>query len=148
MADRATSKSGEPYNGMKDVLMTTLRGVIQPVFDSYRHVPLRTAQLGIPAWAVSDQRNMPVPYIVEHQYDFGHGGVYGPPDMPVKAGIANMPRTVHIQPMPGIDRFEKLQDGKQIQEFNNKPQDNMEIFVYSPFALHTDLPCSTSALKY
>lgn len=133
----------ETKSGYLDIFLFPLRGVLAPVFDAYRRskLPDTTGQ-EIPSWAVSDMRNTPIPYIVEHRYDFGNGGMYGPPDMPVRAGIVNVPRTVHVQQ---IKEERRVETG---QEFYNGPQKNMELFVYSPFSLETDLPCSTSMLKY
>jgi len=124
-----------------DNLMVPLRGIIAPIYDQYRKRILPKEPMDIPAWAVSDMRNTPVPFIVEHRYDFGNGGVYGPPDMPVSRGIVNVPRTVQRQ----IIEEEKEEP---VHGFYNGPQENVELFVYSPFTLPTDLPCSTSMLKY
>jgi len=129
-------------SGFLDVLMIPVRGIIQPLFDSYRKKEAVTTEITIPAWAVSDIKNTPIPYQVNHRYDFGNGGVYGPPDMPVSAGIVNT---------PGIIQVQQSKEGKQIEFINgfyNGPQEYREIFVHMPFSLPTDLPCSTSMLKY
>lgn len=133
----------ETNNGWFDVLVAPLRGLILPIYDQYRKRQQPTTQMKIPAYVVSDIRNTPVPFITEHRYDFGNGGVYGPPDMPVSRGIVNVPGTVNRQVVE-----KKALPPAATSGFYNGPQDNMEIFVYSPFSLPTNLPCSTSQLKY
>lgn len=129
-------------SGFLDILLTPLRGVIQPIYDSYRKREPFTLSMVIPAWAVSEMPGTPIPYTTEHRYDFGNGGVYGPPDMPVRMGVVNVAQTVQVQKVMTPREIE------YVQEFYNGPQENMELFVYSPFSLPTTLPCSTSMLKY
>lgn len=132
----------ETASGWIDTLLLPLRGIIAPIYDQYRLKQPPRTPMDIPAWAVSDIKNTPVPFSVEHRYDFGNGGVYGPPDMPVSRGIVNTPSVVQRQ--AGIANEEE----EEVKGFYNGPQKNMELFVYSPFSLPTDLPCSTSMLKY
>jgi hypothetical protein len=131
-------------SGWLDNLMIPVRGIIQPIVDAYRKRTVPYTTMEIPAWAVSEQRNTPIPYITEHRYDFGNGGVYGPPDMPVSRGIVNVPRQVTIQPTMAKPK----NNMPSKPEFYNGPQEMVEIFVYSPLVLPTNLPCSTSMLKY
>lgn len=148
MGIMATSKSEKGV--MLDVLITPLRGLILPIYDAWRRKPTKTIEQEVPAWAVSDMRNTPIPYTVEHQYDFGYGGVYGPPDMPVKAGVVNQPRTVRVQYVHNGVNYRHGEDTEYVEDmgFSTGPTDNIELFVYSPFALKTDLPCSTVMNKY
>lgn len=132
-----------------DVLLMPLRGVIQPIFDGYRQRETRTKTMNIPAWAVSDIKNTPVPYTVEHQYDFGMGGVYGPPDMQVSAGTVNVNKQIKTQHVSdGRHKFGTHREAKENTGFNDSEEENVELFVYSPFVLPTDLPCSTVMPKY
>lgn len=133
-----------PYtiSGFFDALLIPIRGIIQPIVDGYRKQQPATVTVELPPWAVSDIQNTPIPHTVNHRYDFGNGGVYGPPDNPVRAGIVNVPGTVNVQ------KVHPTTDMTLVPEFYNGPQDNMELFVYSPFSLPTNLPCSTSMLKY
>lgn len=136
-------------NTLFDVLMMPLQGVIAPIFDHYRKRDTRTRTMTIPAWAVSHLKNTPVPFTVEHQYDFGYGGVYGPPDMPVSAGIVNVATDIKTQYVSnGLHKFGVEHPGVENTGFNTEPTENVEIFVYSPFTLPTNLPCSTNMLKY
>lgn len=131
-----------------DVFLLPLRGVIQPIFDQYRKRETRTKTMNIPAWAVSELPNTPVPYTVEHQYDFGMGGVYGPPDMPVSAGIVNVDKQMKTQHVnDGRHKFGVHRIGRENTGFTDS-EENVEVFVYSPFTLATDLPCSTVMTKY
>jgi hypothetical protein len=134
-----------------DVFLLPLRGVIQPIFDGYRKRETRTKTMNVPAWAVSDIKNTPVPYTVEHQYDFGMGGVYGPPDMPVTAGTVNVEKQIKTQHVSdGRHKFGLHRASKENTGFNHDDSEegNVEVFVYSPFVLPTDLPCSTVMTKY
>jgi len=145
-----TSPDTNKKTSLLDVLTMPLRGILAQVHDGYRKRDTREYSMTIPAWATSDMRNTPVPYTVEHQYDFGYGGVYGPPDMPVRAGIVNTEQTIKTQYMSnGMDSHHRSRAPyKENTGFNDIDGDNVELFVYSPFALKTDLPCSTSMLKY
>lgn len=133
-----------------DVFLMPLRGIIQPIFDGYRKRETRTKTMTVTAWAVSDIRNTPVPYTVEHQYDFGMGGVYGPPDMQVSAGIVNVDKQIKTQHVSdGRHKFGLHRAVKENTGFNSdSEEENVELFVYSPFVMPTDLPCSTVMTKY
>ena len=141
-----TESNSTPF----DIALHVLRGVLAPVFDTYRKKNTSTYAMEVPAWAVSDIRNTPIPYTVEHRYDFGFGGVYGPPDMQVSAGIVNQPRTVMVQRVHNGVNYNHGQDTEYAEStgFTSEPPENIELFVYSPFVLKTDLPCSTSMNKY
>lgn len=103
----------------------------------------------IPGWAVSDIKNTPVPYTVEHQYDFRYGGVYGPPDRQIAAGTVGEDKTIKTQYVSdGRHKFGLPQDKAVNTGFSKETPQNIEIFVHAPFYLETDLPCSTNALKY
>ena len=132
-----------------DVLTMPLQGILAPVFDAYRKRDTRTKSMTIPGWAVSDIKNTPVPFTVEHQYDFRYGGTYGPPDMPVSAGIVNQDKVIKTQHVSdGRHQFGLAQVGEEYTGFTAEPGENIEIFVHAPFYLPTDLPCSTNMLKY
>lgn len=133
-----------------DSAIRPLRGLIGPIFDKYRQKDTKNSSMTIPAWAVSEIQNTPIPYTVENQYDFGFGGVYGPPDMPVRAGIVGTPKTIAVQYVSNGFNRELGKDTSYNQEtgFTKEPPQNVEYFVYSPFTLPTDLPCSTVMNKY
>ncbi len=133
-----------------DAAIRPLQGILAPLFDAYRKKRVKTSPLTIPAWAVSDMRNTPVPYTVEHQYDFGFGGVYGPPDMQVKPGIVNTEQTIETQYVSnGLNPYHRKDtQTHNDQGFSKEQPNNIELFVYSPFVLPSDLPCSTNMLKY
>ena len=59
-------------------------------------------------------------------------------------GIVNVPATVTVQP---VEIKQKPQQPSK-PEFYNGDQEMVEIFVYSPLALPTNLPTCTSMLKY
>ena len=147
----------EPYREIHsrtffDALLLPVRGVILPLYDRYRLRNPDNTTITIPGWAVSDIRNTPVPYTVEHQYDFGYGGVYGPPDMPVKAGVVNQEQTIQTQQVHNgiVNRYgaDQTTDYKEEDGFIKGPTKNVEVFVHMPFMLETDLPCSTNMPKY
>jgi hypothetical protein len=137
-------KLPQTNNGWFDTLMMPVRGIIAPLHDKYRKVTGPTEEMTIPAWAVSDTKNTPIPYTVEHRYDFGNGGVYGPPDFQVSRGVVNVEKTIMRQVNPNPSKVQP-QTGNG---FYYGPQENIEIFVHAPFSRPTNLPCSTSRFKY
>ncbi len=147
--NKVTDDKRTKLEAIFDVLSMPLQGILAPVFDAYRKRDTRTFSMTIPGWAVSDIRNTPVPYTVEHQYDFQYGGIYGPPDMPVAEGITNQDKNIKTQYVnDGRHKFGMSGPTTEYTGFNTGPVENVEIFVHAPFYLPTDLPCSTNALKY
>ena len=137
-------------NSLFGVLMMPLRGILAPLFDGYRKRDTRTMPFTVPAWAVSELPNTPIPYTVEHQYDFRYGGTYGPPDLPVSAGITNTERTMMTQKVSnGFNpRHRVPYEYMPYTGFNDEEGENIELFVHMPFALPTTKPCSTNMLLY
>lgn len=130
-----------------------LRGKIENLHDSYKFKNKKNSKITIPGWASGTEPNNPIPNQKQNLFDFTYS-IFGPPDLPIPAGIAGVEHTIPVE----NNRV------KMVREYNNNNHLNMmanvdrsfyrgeqnmkEHFVTMPFILDTDLPCSVLGFKF
>lgn len=137
-------------NYLTDYFLMPLRGIIAPLYNLWRLKDNRNVSFTIPAWAVSDTPNAPIPYQVERFIDFSYSK-RGRADMPISEGTVNRDATIKVQYIP--ERMKRTWDsngpGKHIAaSFYEGDQEMIEYYVNEPLHFVSDLPCSTVASLY
>lgn len=129
-----------------------LRGKIANLYDKWKFKDRRNSEVTVPGWASGVEPNHPIPVQVQNQFDFTHS-IFGPPDLPVPAGIVGREQTVkvernRIKPKRTYDQKEFDLMANRDRSFYTGEQDMKEHFVTMPFILDTDLPCSVLGFKF
>lgn len=136
-------------NFFTDYLLLPLRGILAPLYNSWRYRDPRDSSFTIPGWAVSDTRGAPIPYTVERFTDYSHSR-RGPPDMPISEGVVNTPATITTQYLP--ERMKRSWDNHGPANFKSPfyegPQRMIEFYALEPMVRESNLPCSTVMSKY
>ena len=128
-----------------------LRGKIAPLHDEYKFKDKRNTTVEIPGWAVGVETNHPIPIQKNDLFDFTHS-IYGPPDMPVRAGIVGRNKTVKVE--NNKVNMKRTWDSEEKEySYNNGgfysgEQKMLEFFVDTPFVLESDLPCSVLGFQF
>lgn len=130
-----------------------LRGKIEPLYDGYKFKNRKNATVTIPGWASGTEPNHPIPVQLQNRFDFTNS-VFGPPDLPVPAGVVGKDQTVPVEnnrvrmnrTYENGDPFDLMANVDK--SFYRGPQGMKEHFVTMPFILDTDLPCSVLGFKF
>lgn len=133
-----------------DFTLAPLRNILGPVYDAYRKTYDYTWKLLLEGRQVSTIENNPQPDMVEDRPWKFEYSVYGPVDMPVKAGVVGVKREILMQnEYPDIEKTDTGL-GRYRREPTYLPANTpmQEIFVDMPYALKTDKPCSTVATRH
>ena len=134
-----------------DFSQTPLRNILGPVYDAYRKSYEYLSSIVVPGDAVSTIEGAPLPDMYPDRQSRFYYGVYGPPDNPVKADIVGTPATVLTQTTPeDWERFRIDNSRKKYRPVEWLPSGvpTQEIFVDMPYALPSDLPCSTVSTRH
>jgi hypothetical protein len=129
-----------------------LRGKIENLHDKYKFKNKNDSTVTVKGWASGTEPNHPIPVQMMNLFDFTHS-IFGPPDLPIPAGIAGVPKTVEVQ-----RNTVKLKRDYNYQEYDlmanrdrsffRGEQPMKEHFVTMPFVMNTDLPCSVLGFKF
>lgn len=129
-----------------------LRGKIENLYEDYRFKDKRNSTVTVPGWASGTEPNHPIPVQVQNLFDFTHS-VFGPPDLPVPAGIVGRDQVVKVE--RNSIKLNRTYTGNTTNLMANKDrsfyegeQGMKEHFVTMPFILDTDLPCSVLGFKF
>ena len=130
-----------------------LRGKIEPLHDSCKFKNRKNSTVTVPGWASGTEPNHPIPVQMQNLFDFTHS-VFGPPDLPVPAGIVGRPQTVPVEYNKvrmnrNYDNTNPFDLSANVdRSFYRGEQGMKEHFVTMPFILDTDLPCSVLGFKF
>lgn len=128
-----------------------LRGKIENLHDKYKFKDRKNSTVDIPGWATGTEPNHPIPVQVENRFDFTHS-VFGPPDLPIPAGIAGVPKTIPVENnrVKIVREYSNSFDlmANKDRSFYRGPQSMKEHFVTMPIVLDTNLPCSVLGFKF
>lgn len=128
-----------------------LRGKIENLHDKYKFKEKKNSTVTVPGWASGTEPNHPIPVQMQNLFDFTHS-VFGPPDLPVPAGIVGKEQTVRVEnnkiPIVRVynEKFDLMANADK--SFYRGEQGMKEHFVTMPFILDTNLPCSVIGFKF
>ncbi len=128
-----------------------LRGKIENLHDKHKFKNKKDSTVTIPGWASGTEPNHPIPVQKQNLFDFTFS-VFGPPDLPIQAGIAGVSHTIPVENnrvkivREYDDNFDLMANADK--SFYRGQQRMKEHFVTMPFVLDTDLPCSVLGFQF
>jgi len=132
-----------------DIPLRSIRG---PLYDQHKFKKIRGKEMIIPVRGASTLPNVAIPDQMMNLHDLTYS-FFGPPDNQVRPGFVGKIKKALVLNFNGNERYHRYDGSYDLlanvdKSFQNASPDNIELFVDSPFAVKTDLPCSVLGFKY